>query len=178
LVQYKDPQAEGKEKLSSWQTYENPKYGYRVRYPADWHIFSDEAESDFSERELSENQKAKQGGAVFWSNRDSLDYTDENRPADFRLLGLVLYEKPDSDISDLAKRLGFTEGTGASDLIFKAKSLAGKEYVSFGIDDNQPRSAVIFKNGDRFFVFHFGFVGTDQESLKKMEEVAGSLEIR
>ena len=53
----------------------------------------------------------------------------------------------------------------------------GKEFFSVGATENEPRSAIIFKNENHFFVFHLGFVGDNAETLKIMEEIVGSFHI-
>lgn len=172
-VQYKDPKVENVEAYAQWPTYDNKKYNYQLKYPTDWHVFSDEAEADFTDQSLG-GTAVKQGGSIFFSNKDSLDYTQETKPDDFHLLGLMLYEKQDSGIDDFSKLLGFTEATGVSNIVFKADNLVGKEYVSVGATDSEPRVAIIFKNNDRFYVFHLEFSGSDPEVLKNMEKIVGS----
>jgi hypothetical protein len=175
-IEYKDPGTDETATTAQWQSYDNGPYGYEVRYPADWHVFTDEAETDLTETAL-DGQKLKRGGSVFWSNKDNIDYTEETKPDDFRLLGLMVYEKPDTGLDDLAKLLGFTDAAGTQSLPFKAGNIMGKEYVSVGPDDNEPRTAVIFKDADRFYVFHLGFIGNDKEALKAMEEIVGTFRV-
>lgn len=173
-IEYKNPKTESGQEYSEWKIYENKKYGYSLKYPADWNIFSDEGESDFSEINLEENQLVKQGGAVFWSNKDSIDYMQESKPEDFRLLGLLIYEKSDIDLNQYANLLGFNVEMGTQSIPFEADNLVGKEFFSVGATENEPRSAIIFKDENRFFVFHLGFVGSNTETLKTMEEIVGS----
>ena len=176
-VEYKNPKAENADAYAQWQAYDNKKYAYQMKYPADWHIFSDDAEADFSDQTLPDGTVVKQGGSVFWSNKDDINYTEENKPADFHLLGLIVYEKPNTAVDDFAKLLGFTEATGTESLVFQSSNLVGKEYISVGATDSDPRVAIIFKNNDTFYVFHLEFTGGDQNVLKNMEEIAGTLQV-
>jgi len=175
-IEYKNPKTEKGQDYSEWKIYENEKYGYRLKYPADWSIFNDEGESDFSDITLDENQSIKQGGAVFLSNKDNINYTQESKPDDFNLLGLLIYENTDTDLNQFASTFGFTEETGAESIPFEAENLLGKEFFSIGATEKNPRSAIIFKNENRFFVFHLGFVGDDIETLKTMERIAGTFQ--
>jgi len=161
-IEYKNPKAENAENYSQWKVYENKKYGYSLKYPDNWKIFSDEAENE---------------GAVFWSNKDNINYTDESKPDDFHLLGLLIYEKADVDLNEYADLLGFSPETGVQSIPFESSNLVGKEFFSVGATENEPRSAIIFKNEKRFFVFHLGFIGDDAETLKTMEEIVGSFHI-
>ena len=161
-IEYKNPKEENAQNYSQWKVYENKKYGYNIKHPNTWNIFSDEAENE---------------GAVFWSNKDNINYTEESKPDDFHLLGLLIYEKPDTDLNQYANLLGFNDETGTQSIPFEADNLVGKEFFSVGATENEPRSAIIFKNENRFFVFHLGFIGDDAQTLKTMEEIVGSFHI-
>lgn len=161
-IEYKNPKAENAQDYSQWKVYENKKYGYILKYPDNWKIFSDEAENE---------------GAVFWSNKDNIEYTEGTKPDDFHLLGLLIYEKADVDLNEYADLLGFSSETGAQSIPFEAANLVGKEFFSVGATENEPRSAIIFKKENRFFVFHLGFVGDDAQTLKTMEEIVGSFRV-
>jgi len=110
------------------------------------------------------------------SNKDNINYTQESKPDDFNLLGLLIYENTDTDLNQFASTFGFTEETGAESIPFEAENLLGKEFFSIGATEKNPRSAIIFKNENRFFVFHLGFVGDDIETLKTMERIAGTFQ--
>ena len=51
-IEYKEISKENKQEISAWQKYKNDKYKYEISYSNDWHIFTEEADSDFSELEL------------------------------------------------------------------------------------------------------------------------------
>jgi hypothetical protein len=176
-VQYKDSQSFNAQETSQWLTYQNNTYNLQIQYPADWHVFIDEAEADFADLELDDSQAVKQGGAVFWSNKDNIDYTEETKSDDFHLLGLVLYEKPDTGLDDFAQFLGFTNEVETQQIVFKADNVIGKEYISVGATEAEPRAAIIFKDNDRFYAFHLGFIGNDPETLKTMENIVGSFHL-
>lgn len=177
VVQYKDPVLSDDQEESIWTTYRNEKYAYQIKYPADWHIFTEEADTDFFAMRSDDGQAMKQGGAVFWSNKDNINYTEESKPEDFRLLGLLIYEKLDTDLNQYANFLGFNDETGVQSIPFKADNLVGKEFFSIGTTEKEPRSAVIFKKENRFFVFHLGFIGENAQTLKIMEEIVGSFHL-
>jgi hypothetical protein len=69
-TEYKDPKSGNADIYSQWQTYENKKYNFQMKYPADRHIFSDDGETEFSDQDLGNGQTVKQGGSVFFSNKD------------------------------------------------------------------------------------------------------------
>lgn len=176
-IEYKEISLETKAEIASWQKYENDIYQYQISYPNDWHTFTEEAKADFSDITLGENEVVRQGGTIFFSNKDSIDYTQENKPEDFLLLGLMIYEKANTSVDDFAKILGFTEEVQSSSVSFKADNIIGKEYISLGATEENPRVAIIFQKDNNFYVFHLGFVGENQENLKVMEEIVGSLRI-
>jgi hypothetical protein len=53
----------------------------------------------------------------------------------------------------------------------------GKEYISVGTTETEPRTAIIFKDNNRFYVFHLGFIGNDKEAMKTMEQIVGTLHV-
>lgn len=177
-VEYKEPALENAKAIAEWETYKNDTAGYGVKYPLDWQVFDEEANSDLAEVEISDEVTLKQGGSVFWSNKDSIEYTEEDKPEDFLLLGLVTYKKSGTSLGDFAKILGFTAEVESSSVMFKANNIVGGEYVSIGVNEENPRVAIIFKDKDHFYVFHLGFIGSNQEALKIMEEIVGSFRIR
>jgi len=177
-IQYKETSLETKTEISTWQKYENDLYKYQINYPNNWHIFTEEAKADFTDVTLENNEIAKQGGTVFWSNKDNIDYTQENKPQDFLLLGMMVYEKANTQLDDFAKLLGFTQELQSSSIIFKATNIEGKEYISLGVTEKDPRVAIIFQKDNNFYVFHLGFIGDNQENLKVMEEIVGSLSLK
>lgn len=171
---YKDPNATDSQATVDWQEYKDKMESFSLRYPQDWHVFADDTQSEFKDVELENSEIIAQGNSIFFSNKDSIDYTDESRLEDFRLLGLIEYEKANTDLDQLANSLGFTEEVGTQSFPFQANNLVGKEYISLGATEDSPRSAIIFKNNDHFYVFHLGFVGNDKDSLKMMEEIVGT----
>lgn len=175
---YKQPNLENTKSETDWQTYDNQVFSYSIGYPKDWFIFTDDADTtELTEVELENGEIAKQGSSVFWSKKDSIEYAEESRPQDFRLVGMIMYEKTDTDIDQLAVSLGFTQEVGTQSFVFQAGNLIGKEYLSLGTTDSSPRSAIIFKNRDQFYVFHFGFADNDPESLEIMEEIVGTFRL-
>lgn len=176
-VEYKEPTAENKAEIESWQKYENDLYKYQISYPNDWHIFNDEAKDDFTDVTLEDSEMMRQGGTVFFSNKDSIAFTQEDKPEDFLLLGMMIYEKANTNLDDFAKLLGFTQELQSSSVVFKADNITGKEYISLGATEKDPRIAIIFQKENNFYVFHLGFVGENQDNLKVMEGIVGSLEI-
>ena len=173
-IEYKEITLENKKEIADWKKYENDLYKYQISYPNDWHIFADEANLEFSELKLNDETSVRQGGTVFWSNKDNINYTQENKPSDFLLLGLMIYEKNEGSLAEFANFLGFTQEVQSSSIAFKADNIEGKEYISMGTNEENPRIAIIFKKDNNFYVFHLGFVGENQENLKVMEGIVGS----
>ena len=110
---YKNPSLTNAKSESDWQAYQNSAFSYSLNYPKDWHIFADDADTTaLTEVDLGNGEKAKQGSSVFWSNKDSIEYAEESRPQDFRLVGMTCMKKPIRiSISwqfrlDLPKKLG------------------------------------------------------------------------
>lgn len=176
-VEYKEVSTETKKEIATWQKYENDVYKYQISYPNNWHIFTEEAKADFTDITLGENEIAKQGGTIFWSNKDNIDYTQENKPDDFLLLGMMVYEKANTNLDNFAKLLGFTKELKTTSIAFKADNITGKEYISLGATEQTPRVVIIFQKDNNFYVFHLGFVGDSQENLKVMEGMVGSLHL-
>lgn len=175
---YKKPSLENRKEVSLWKEYKNVSLNYDLKYPNNWYVFDEEKDFDFWEVPLDENFIVEQGGAVFWSNKENINFTEENLPKDFLLLGLITYRKAGIELESFAEALGFTDSVGSDSLSFEADGVVGREYFSLGTTDEEPRVVIIFKKDDVFYVFHLGFVGDDRVNLESMEKIVGSFHFK
>ena len=157
--------------------YENQKFSYAIRFREKWHINNDSSESDFEDVEIDEGIKIKSGGQTFWSNYLNINnYSPENKPDDFHLLNLTVYQKENADIDDLAKLLEFDNESEKMD--FEANGIKGHQYIAPGITAGNPRVAVIFQKDSFFYVFRLAFIGGNAEVAREMEEIISSFALK
>lgn len=157
--------------------YENQKFSYGIKFKENWHMNNDSSESDFEEIEIDEDIKIKSGGQTFWSNYSNInDYSPENKPNDFHLLNLTVYQKENINIDELAKILEFDNESEKMD--FEADSIKGYQYIAPGITAGNPRVAVIFQKDSSFYVFRLAFIGGDANVARDMEEIISSFTLK
>lgn len=168
------------DEVKSWPLYENTFYKYGVRYPNDWKFFKDEADDPFTKEEIPEGETDTGflvGGATFWSNYDNFDdYNLENRPDDFFIMSLIVYKDDKARNMEIdqfaAEELGFSAKNGAEGVSVKGYNLEGKQFVVADPDTQDMHSAIVFKDGDQFYVFHLGFTKNSRPVVDKMLSVA------
>ncbi len=162
------------EKKIVFPEYVNKKYGYATKYPNDWHVVADDAESDLVAPDAESGIEYPLGGQVFWSNYANIDdYGPEDKPDDFRLLGLVVYQGGDEIGDDFAKKIGVFENSTKVD--FKTeKSLVGSQFISVGLTENDLKITVIFKKDKLFYVFTTAFINGDEKAASIMENIIKS----
>lgn len=166
------------EKTSQTKTYveyNNKQYLYTITFPSDWYINSDSAEAKLEESNIGKI-KVSAGGQTFWSNYKNInDFSPEQRPEDFHLLGLTIYENIGNNIDDLAKILGFNDQEILQKNDFIGKSVSGIEYVALGESEENPQVVIIFQKEKRFFIFNLGFINGDADVAKTMEDIARTI---
>jgi len=162
------------EKKIVFPEYVNKKYGYSTKYPNDWHVIADDAESDLAAPDVESGIDYPLGGQVFWSNYANInDYGPEDKPDDFRLLGLVVYQGGDDIGDDFAKKIGVFENSTKVD--FKTeKGLVGSQFISVGLTENDLKITVLFKKDKLFYVFTAAFINGDEEAASIMENIIKS----
>lgn len=154
--------------------YENRKYGYTVRYPNNWYISSDEAESDLVTPDEESGIEYLIGGQAFWSNYANIDdYGPQDKPDDFRLLGLTIYQGNDELMADFIKKIGVSEN--ATRVSFETKNqLLGTQFIFTGLSENDLKVTVIFEKNKLFYVFKTAFINGDEKAAEIMEDIVRS----
>lgn len=166
---------EKNEKEIGYTEYVNQGYKYSIKFPDNWYMNNDLSETNLTEIEIDdEGTKMMIGGQTFWSNYENIDqYTPNNKPNDFHLLALLVYEdRKARDINDFGAKLGFNED--AQKIEFEISNQKGVEFISAGLAKGNPRVAIIFQKESLFYVFNLGFIGGDKEAAEEMEKIAGS----
>lgn len=159
----------------SYLDYQNQPYAYSISYPNNWFVISDYAQDPLKTDPTAGNGIVS-GGQVFFSNYKNInDYSPENRPADFHILSLTIYEAQNTTIESFAALLGFDSSTLLKKTDFVGKNISGTEYIAGGADENNPAVAIIFQNGPRFYVFDLGFIGGNIDAATTMENIAKTL---
>ena len=154
--------------------YENQRFSYRIKFSDKWYMNNDSSEDDLREIELDEGVKLMAGGQTFWSNYSDINkYSPSDKPSDFRLINLTVYQKNNSNIEDLAVILDF--GEDAEKLDFFAGEVKGAQYIVMGLSEGNPRVAVIFQKDSLFYVFRMAFIGGDENVAREIEEIISSI---
>jgi hypothetical protein len=154
--------------------YKNQKYNYLVKYPSDWYANADEASGELVKLNAESGIDYPLGGEVFWSNYKNInDFTSANKPDDFHLLGLTIYQGNDEAIIDFAKNIGISEDAVEAD--FKTDNdFGGSQFVFVGQVENDLRITVIFKKDKLFYVFKTAFINGDEKVTEIMQNIVKS----
>ncbi|EKE25914.1 MAG: hypothetical protein ACD_5C00006G0002 [uncultured bacterium] len=154
--------------------YENQTYRYGVQFPEAWKM-----NNDFSEAKIEKTNNEKNlssGGQTFWSNYDDINkYNAKNKPDDFRLLSLIVYQDDSKSVSDFAEKMGIKEISEEREL--SGKNVSGFEYIAAGVDEKNPNITAIFQKDKLFYVFKPVFMNGDENSAQVMEGIVKSFSI-
>jgi hypothetical protein len=173
-VQQKNNEVVAEKEKALFLDYKNQKYSYLVKYPSDWHISSTDAESDLAAPDPESGISYLFGGQAFWSNYANIDdYDPQNKPADFRLLGLTIYQGNDELVDDFAKKIGIFENATKVDFETE-KHLPGTQFIFTGLTKNDLKVTVIFKKDKLFYVFKTAFIDGDEGAAETMENIVKS----
>jgi len=168
----------GKDKEIVFLEYKNQKYGYLVRYPDTWHISSEEAESDLAVPDVESGIDYPLGGQIFWSNYANInDYTPQNKPDDFRLLGLTIYQGSSETVDDFAQKIGISEDAARVEFETESK-LAGSQFIFSGLTKNDLKITVVLKKDKLFYVFKTAFINGDEQAAGIMENIIKSFDFQ
>jgi uncharacterized protein YpmB len=154
--------------------YKNQKYGYSVSYPNNWYISSSEAEDELVKPDLESGMDYSFGGQVFWSNYANIDdFTPQDKPDDFRLLGLTIYQGDDETITDFSQKIGISEDSVEADFQTTG-NLSGKQFIFTGLAGTDLQITVILKKDKLFYVFKTAFIDGDELAAEIMEKIISS----
>jgi hypothetical protein len=160
------------------QTYNNQQYEYIVNFPNNWYLNSDSSETKLENISIVGKTVAS-GGQTFWSNYKNIDdFSPEQKPEDFHLLGLAIYESAEMSADDLANMLGFDAESILKRDAFDGKAISGIEFVATGEDEKNPLVMIIFQKDQRFYVFNLGFISGDAQAVETMENIAKTLVLK
>lgn len=94
---------------SDWPTYQNTRYQYSIKYPANWFVDTTYSENDFTLRAPAE-EHTYVGGDTIWSNyKNPGQYNKANpQPADYKSAGLAIYQvEPQISLVDFINGINF-----------------------------------------------------------------------
>jgi len=166
------------ESSPTYNKYDNQNYSYSMTYPSDWYLFSDSSEEKLEDVFVQEKNVAT-GGQTFLSNYKNIsDYSPEQKPDDFHLLALTIYEPVDMGMNELVHALGFSDESILKKNTFEGNSMIGAEFIALGTDERNPRAIIVFQNGKRFFVFNLGFINGDTKTAEIMENIAKTFTLK
>lgn len=164
--------------VQAYTQYSNQQYLYAVAYPDSWYMNTESSETKQESANI-EGKNINSGGQTFWSNYKNIDdYSPDQKPDDFHLLGLTIYEVSNTNSDDLAASLGFDQNTIAKKNSFDGKGISGTEYVAAGADEKNPQVMIIFQKNQRFFVFNLGFINGDSQAATIMENIAKTFSLK
>jgi len=157
--------------------YVNQSYQYSLKFPEKWFMNNDDSESKLVKVKQDDGTFLQMGGQTFWSNYADINkYSPQNKPDDFHLLGLTIYQDASTSIDDFAKKIGASEAATREEFQ-TTTSMAGVQYVAPGIVEKNPSIIIIFKKDDKFFVFHPAFLYGDSTSSDVMEGIVKSFSV-
>lgn len=158
--------------------YNNQQYGYTVAFPSTWYLNTDSSETKLTLANIEE-KNINSGGQTFWSNYKNInDYSPEQKPEDFRLLGLIIYEAQGMSTDDLAMALGFDQEAILQKTAFRGNDVSGTEYVAASVDEKNPQVMIILQKEQRFYVFNLGFINGDVQAAEVMEGIAKTFSLK
>ncbi len=158
--------------------YINQNYLYSIKFPDNWYINNDLSEMKLTEKEVNDDgKKMMLGGQTFWSNYKNInDYNPQNKPDDFHILGLTIYDDKNSkNIETFAKNINFKNDSEKN--LFEINGLKGIEFITAGLDSKNPRVAIIFQKDSLFYVFNLAFINGDKNVAEEMEEIVGTFKL-
>ena len=166
VEQEKENESKKTDKEENLTTYENKKYNYAIRFSDDWFINTKLSEN---ETEKVEDEDLLVGGETFWSNYPDINkYTSEEKPDDFYILALLVYEDKSGDIETFSKKICADDET--IQIKFDADNVSGFEFFSAGLTEENPKITIIFQKENLFYVFNLAFA-SDEEIIEKMKNV-------
>jgi hypothetical protein len=161
-----------------YANYDNQQYKYSIRYPDNWYINSESSNAELISAGIEETD-VNSGGQTFWSNYKNInDFSPENKPEDFHLLGLTVYETQEMSSDDLVAALGFDQDIIVRKISFAGENITGTEYVADGIDEKNPKIMIIFQKDKHFYVFNLAFINGDYQVAEIMEEIVQTLYLK
>lgn len=164
--------------VRAYSEYNNQQYAYSVAFPDNWYVNTDSSETKLASANI-EGKNINAGGQTFWSNYKNInDFSPENKPVNFHLLGLTVYEVGGMNSDDLAVALGFDQESVLKKTVFEGKGISGIEYVAVGEDEKNPQVMIVFQKGQRFYVFNLGFIGGDIQAVEIMEGIVKTLSLK
>lgn len=162
----------------AYNKYENQYYGYSVNFPLNWYLNSDSSETKLEDAGI-EGRNIMIGGQTLLSNYKNIDdYSPDQKPDDFHLLGLTIYESSDTSVDDLASVLGFDAESILKRNAFDGNGISGTEFVAVGADEKNPLVMIIFPKNQRFYVFNLGFINGDTQAAEIMENIAKTFNLK
>ncbi len=157
---------------TTYTEYVNQNYHYSIKFPDNWHMNNDLSETKLAEKEVNDDgKKMIVGGQTFWSNYKNInDYSPQNKPDDFHIMGLTIYDdKSSKNIETFAKNIDFDDNSEKNP--FEINGLKGIEFIATGLDSKNPRVAIIFQEDSLFYVFNLAFINGDKNVAEEMEKI-------
>lgn len=158
--------------------YVNQGYRYSIKFPDNWYMNNDLSETKLTEKEVNDDgKKMIVGGQTFWSNYKNInDYSPQNKPDDFHILGLTIYDdKSSKNIETFARNIDFDNDSERNP--FEINGLKGIEFITTGLDSKNPRVAIIFQKDSLFYVFNLAFINGDKNVAEDMEKIVETFKL-
>lgn len=138
---------------SDKKIYTNKKYGYSISYPVSWYIETVNSEEDFTKRG---NDDDYIGGDTAWSNYPGFNYNLGNIPADYQVIGLLIYKiDKEETIDNFIKKKNYEKPSESKDFS-TASGLVGKQYIFISTDHPVGFKSIVtlIKESDGIYVFN------------------------
>jgi len=157
--------------FAGWESYDNKRYGYQMRFPANWYADITYAENDFT-------QASNVGGQITFSNYPDISKYDYSNPSPSDLFILFMrVEKidPKNNYDQLSRDFGFN----MKEFIV----INEQEGVRLaGISSDHPVGVMVvntlFKQGDKMFVFNYSGNSISQSAKDIADKIIKSFTIQ
>lgn len=165
---------------SSRNTFSSTRYNYTIKYPRDWFVYTEDSESDFTER--GENPISMIGGDTVFSNyKNPYQYQMENpAPDNMAMLSLMIYKvDTNTTLETFVTSQGFLFDTKEAVSIDNHQGLVLHSQAS---EDQPEIQNTLIKKDDMIYALHFNGIrlseNTPQEIKEAYDDSIDSLQFR
>ncbi|HLC94232.1 MAG TPA: hypothetical protein VJH96_01545 [Patescibacteria group bacterium] len=175
------------DETANWKTYTNNRYGYNIKYPANWFVSTKYSEMDFTRRGGYDVGITYYGGDTAWSNYPKFDYTPPDPPpSDSQFIGLIIL-KTDQSLDDYYNSTYNDPNDPETKVLEKEKStIQGKgllkfTYVNFinTLKTNNPQGAkarkALVKINNGIMIFSYSIEEYKKDESKIFDSMIDSL---
>jgi len=119
-----------KDETANWQTYTNQRYGYSIKYPANWFAHTDSAEKDYTKRGGEDVGIDYIGGDVGWTNYERENFTPADEPSDLVGVSMMIWKSDKTNEQFLNdEKTSLANNKEASNVV--VSDIQGRPFIKF-----------------------------------------------